>query len=203
MSAMTKPARALLTLAALFALYALAIRPRFRLWGVEPEEARRPVPGDGDVADANYHTTMAVRIYAAAEDVWPWLVQMGRGRGGLYSYDWLDRLFGFLDRPSAQEVLPEYQHLEPGEVIPIGHGGFPVKDVAQNQYLLLEDDASDPMWSWYLGLHESADGATELFSRNHGRFHGAGSRLVEAWLEPAAFIMTRKMLLNLKERAER
>ena len=57
------------------------------------------------------------------EDIWPWLVQIGYQRGGLYSYDWLDRLFGFLDRPSAVRVLPEFQQLAVGDKVPWGRTG--------------------------------------------------------------------------------
>src|SRR5215813_2834556 len=75
---------------------------------------------------ATYSSTLAVTIDAAPEHIWPWLVQMGYRRGGLYSYDWLDRLFGYLDRPSAIRILPEFQRLAAGDEIPIGRGqGFP------------------------------------------------------------------------------
>ena len=57
-------------------------------------------------------------VNAPPEDIWPWLVQMGTGRGGLYRYDWLDRMFGFLDRPSATRILPEFQQLAVGDKIP-------------------------------------------------------------------------------------
>ena len=55
--------------------------------------------GDAAVADPSYSATMAITIGARPEHIWPWLVQLGYQRGGLYSYDWLDRLFGYLDRP--------------------------------------------------------------------------------------------------------
>src|SRR6185295_4933586 len=61
--------------------------------------------------DPTYSGTMAVIVDARPEHIWPWLVQMGYQRGGLYSHDWLDRLFGYLDRPSATRILPEFQHL--------------------------------------------------------------------------------------------
>jgi hypothetical protein len=71
-----------------------------------------------------------VTIRARADDIWPWLAQMGYRRGGLYSYDWLDRLFGYLDRPSAEEILPEYQSIRVGDTIPLGRGpDWPVVEV--------------------------------------------------------------------------
>src|SRR5205085_4339030 len=67
------------------------------------------------------HSAMdAIIIDASPDEIWPWLVQLGYQRGGLYSYDWLDRLFGFLDRPSATRVLPEFQHLVVGDIIRLG-----------------------------------------------------------------------------------
>ena len=77
------------------------------------------MPGDGLVVDPTFSYTTAILINARPEHIWPWLVQMGYQRGGLYSYDWLDRLFGFLDRPSATQILPEFQHLAVGDAIPL------------------------------------------------------------------------------------
>src|SRR5687768_2921610 len=74
------------------------------------------------VSGPTYSGTMALIVNARPEHIWPWLVQMGYQRGGLYSYDWLDRLFGFLDRPSATRILPEFQHLAVGDEIPLGRG---------------------------------------------------------------------------------
>jgi hypothetical protein len=68
-----------------------------------------------------------VIVNAKPEHIWPWLVHIGYQRGGLSSYDWLDRLFGYLDRPSTTCILPEFQHLAVGDVIPLGQGpGWPV-----------------------------------------------------------------------------
>ena len=67
-------------------------------------------------------STRAVSVSAEPSDVWPWLVQMGDGRGGLYSCDRLDMLFGYLHAPSTGVVLPEYQDLAVGDVIPLGRG---------------------------------------------------------------------------------
>jgi hypothetical protein len=66
-----------------------------------PSDLTRVMAGDPLIVDPTYSGTMAVIVNARPEHIWPWLVQMGYQRGGLYSYDWLDRLFGFLDRPSA------------------------------------------------------------------------------------------------------
>lgn len=111
------------------------------------------MPGDRYVTLPSHETTLGVTINTTTAAIWPWLMQIGYGRGGFYSYDWLDRLFGYLDAPSAERILPQWQRLAVGDEIPIGRGGgFPVK-------------------------------AIEPF-------------------RPAAFLMTRQMLLGIKRRAE-
>ncbi|HZK48767.1 MAG TPA: hypothetical protein VFD74_04120, partial [Thermoleophilia bacterium] len=63
-------------------------------WGASPEEEFESMPGDDFVTDPQWITTRAVSIDAPPSRVWPWLVQMGQGRGGLYSYDRLENLVG-------------------------------------------------------------------------------------------------------------
>jgi hypothetical protein len=129
---------------------------------------------------------------------------MGKGRGGLYSYDWLDRLFGYLDAPSARRVLPEFQHLAAGDLIPIGRGGdFPVAAVEPYRALVLGGERDGVQWTWQFGLHPVSAHRTRFVSRNRVRMdRSIGSVLFMRALEPAAFIMTRKMLLGIKRRAE-
>src|SRR5512142_395007 len=101
-------------------LYWFVVRRWFAGWGTNAEERDRVMPGDGVIDDPTDTTTHAVTIDAPPEDIWPWLVQMGYQRGGLYSYDFLDRLFGFIDRPSADRILPEFQSLAVGDKIALG-----------------------------------------------------------------------------------
>jgi len=103
-------------------MYWIPIRRWYRYWGATDAEIEQAMLGDAEVPSATYKTTLAVTVDAPTADIWPWLVQMGYRRGGLYSYDWLDRLFGFLDAPSAEHVLPEFQRLEVGDVIPVSRG---------------------------------------------------------------------------------
>ena len=77
-------------------------------WGTTSSDLTRVMAGDGLIVDPTYSGTMAVIVNARPEHIWPWLVQMGYQRGGLYSYDWLDRLFGYLDRPSATRISPSF-----------------------------------------------------------------------------------------------
>jgi hypothetical protein len=160
--------------------------------------------GDRQVALPSYEATLGVTMNAAPQDVWPWLLQMGYRRGGLYSYDWLDRLFGYLDAPSADHIMPEWQRLAVGDEIPIGRGGgFPVKAIEPLRSLVLAGRAAGTEWSWELALVPIGSGRTRLLSRNRVRVPASlRAKLTMALIQPAAFVMTRKMLLGLKGRAE-
>jgi hypothetical protein len=168
------------------------------------DDATRALPGDARTPSPMFDQTLAVTIDAPPESVWPWLVQMGYRRGGLYSYDWLDRLFGFLDAPSAERILPEFQHLSVGDQIPIARGGnFPVVGIQPNRALVLGGDAEQMHWCWQLCVYPLAERSTRLVSRSRGQMPpGIKTAVMLAILEPAALIMTRKMLLGIKRRAE-
>jgi hypothetical protein len=187
------------------ALYWFPMRRWFTRWGTTASDLTRLMPGDSAVVDPTYSATMAITVGARPEQIWPWLAQMGYRRGGLYSYDWLDRLFGYLDRPSADRILPEFQHLAVGDEIPIGRGqGFPVTAVDPGHALVLGGAGDGFGWVWEFGLYPIDTERTRLVSRNLVRV----PRTVTSWLfmrviEPAAFLMTRRMLLGLKARAER
>lgn len=175
-----------------------------RTWGASALELARPMRGDPAIASPRYSATLGLTIHARPEHIWPWLVQIGCGRGGLYSYDWLDRLFGFLDGPSAERILPEWQRLKVGDVIPVGSGpGFPVAAIEPLQTLVLGGEADGVRWTWELALYPLDDRRTRLVSRNRVSNRASlGSALLLLAIEPAAFIMTRKMLLGIKRRSE-
>src|SRR4051812_11491507 len=90
----------------LVVLAATGYRRWHRRWGATPDEVAGAMPGDDLLERAHFVATRAVTIDAPASDVWPWLVQVGFGRAGFYSYDLVDNL----GRPSAQEVLDQFQH---------------------------------------------------------------------------------------------
>lgn len=189
-------------------VYLLLIRPWHLRWGATDEEVRQPMPGDDEVKHPMYRTTRAITIKARPAEIWPWLVQMGYRRGGLYSYDWLDRLFGILDRPSAESIIPEFQNLKVGDVIPLGAGpNWPVKAIESNRSLLIAlHDPQNPefalTWSW--GIYPLDETHTRLVSRVRGRLASTlGGFLMLIILDPTAFLMERKMLLGIKRRAER
>jgi hypothetical protein len=87
------------------ATYPVLFRHRCLTWGSTPDEVARVLPGDELLADADIVSTRAITIDAPPNAIWPWLVQMGSGRGGAYTYDWIENLFG-LGMHSATEILP-------------------------------------------------------------------------------------------------
>jgi hypothetical protein len=173
-------------------------------WGASEDELQRTMPGDDHVVLPGYQATLGITINAAPEAIWRWIVQMGYQRGGLYSYDWLDRLFGYLDAPSADHILPRWQHLSVGDVIPIGRGGgFPVRAVEPFRSLVLGGYERDVEWSWELALTPLDRTRTRLVSRSRVWLRRSlKSTFMMLVMTPAAFLMTRRMLVGIKERAE-
>jgi hypothetical protein len=185
-------------------MYWIPIRLWYTRWGVTDAELVAALPGDDTLASPNYGAMLAVTIDATPEYIWPWLLQMGKGRGGLYSYDWVDRLFGYLDGPSAEVILPQFQHLRVGDVVPVGTpDGCPVVAVCPYEALVLGGETDQFAWVWQLVMTPVSRHRTRLISRSRGRVpRTIKAMLLMLALEPAAFIMTRKMLLGIQRRAE-
>src|ERR1700676_1788586 len=89
-------------------------RPWQLSWGASSYELRRPMPGDDIVREPGFNATRAISVAASPEAIWPWIVQIGFGRGGWYSYDLLDNL----GRGSAESLVPALQHIEVGDLVP-------------------------------------------------------------------------------------
>jgi hypothetical protein len=120
------------------AAFWLGVRPWWHAWGADPAEAAKPLPGDDVVPDAPVSDTRAVTIEATTSAVWPWLMQMGYGRGGWYSYDVID-----MKGASADRILPGLQALEVGDIVPTHPGGgFEVKAIEPGHALVLYIDTS-------------------------------------------------------------
>jgi hypothetical protein len=84
--------------------YSLFLRRRCLTWGARPDEVSRKLPGDELLPGEGTVATRAITIDAPPAAIWPWLVQMGSGRGGVYTYDWIENLFG-LDMHSTRRIL--------------------------------------------------------------------------------------------------
>ena len=188
---------------AALAAYLLAVRPRLLRWGASGDEVRRECPGDGAVVEPHTVSTRAVTIRARPDQIWPWLAQMGTGRGGLYSYDRLDRLFGYTGAPSSDVILPQFQNLAAGDVIPLGRGpSWPVIVADRNEALVVEPVAGAVSWAWILQIADAS--TTRLISRVRLRL---GRKAVLLAFAPGVdlpwFLMERQMLHGIRRRAER
>ena len=189
--------------AAAAGLYERRLRRWVLSWGATPQEVAQRLPGDELLEPADIVATRAIEIAAPPSAIWPWLVQMGPGRAGAYTYDWIENLFG-LNMHSANRIVAEWQHLEVGDVLRSGEGkpGMRVEILEPGRVLSNRSEAGD--WVWTFALVPS-DGSTRLISRNRIAMKGAaaGQRLGMLVMEPGSLVMERKMLMGIKQRAER
>ncbi|HYI46442.1 MAG TPA: hypothetical protein VE174_13375 [Actinomycetota bacterium] len=182
---------------AVYLLYVSALGPWHRRWGSTNEEVARPMPGDSIIENAA-STTRAIGIAAPPKQVWPWLVQIGFGRAGWYSYDWIDND----GNPSANRIVPELQNLQVGDTIEMVPGFGPsVVEMKPNQYFVAGDEKDG---TWCLALYPMAQGGTRLISRWRQKWvtKGVAARFFVLISDPGAFIMEQKMLREIKRKAE-
>ena len=169
-------------------------------WGATEEEFRTAMPGDEHIEPAPFNPTRAITIDAPPEAVWPWLVQMGYGRAGFYSYDRLDNS----GKASLDRIEPALQDLKPGDRIPMAKGdseetAFLVASIHPPRSMVWTK--RDSSWSWV--LHPLPGGKTRLVTRIRLKYER--NRLLPVSLllmEGADFPMMRKCLLGIKSRAE-
>jgi len=182
-------------LVAFVAFFYLVYRPWQLSWGATADEVARPMAGDELVSDPTFNATRAVTIDAPAERIWPWIVQIGYKRAGFYSWDILDN-DGI---PSAERILPEYQNLEIGDLVPLDDEiDAAVVDMKPNEWLLLVFQ-SDSTVTWAWALYKIDADRTRLVTRLRWRASSVVSQFV---LDAFEIIMMRKHLLGIKRRAE-
>jgi hypothetical protein len=200
-----RPLIVAVTLAAVLITYIGLLRPWHSHWGATAREVSRTLAGDSLVQDPQEVTTRAITIHAWPTHVWPWLAQMGNGRGGLYSYDWLDQLFGVLDGPSSDTLIAQFQGLRAGDTIPIGGSpGWPVAIANPNEQLLLDVHQAGAHVTWAFVLDPVSATETRLIMRVRARLPRSWRLPLQlALLDPAEFLMVRRQLIGVRERAER
>ena len=192
------------------------LRRRYNRWGATDAEVRASLPGDDLVPSPRIGYTRAITIEAPLADVWPWVVQMGQGRGGFYSYDGLENLVR-CNITSADRILPEHQSLQPGDVVRLGPTGYPCFQAVlvepPTDLVLLGADPQPPhelgsvdkppgVATWQWALRPTPDGATRLIARQRLAYP---DRFGPMWhiVEPIGFVMEKQMLMGIKARAER
>ncbi|MEW5872261.1 MAG: SRPBCC family protein [Chloroflexota bacterium] len=199
-------------------IFSPLIRGWYNRWGADRATVERALPGDELVPVSHMGYTRAILIHAPAQRVWSWLVQMGQGRGGLYSYDGLENLAG-CDIHTVERIVPELQTLQVGDVIRLGPKGYPCFGVAlvdperalalvslepkseQRVEYTAQPGKAYSIATWQFVLEPQGEAATRLLVRERLAYSPD-----MAWIwrltEPVAFVMERKMLLGIKRRAE-
>ncbi|HZU86095.1 MAG TPA: hypothetical protein VFF78_01350 [Anaerolineaceae bacterium] len=184
----------------------------YNRWGATNEECSRTLPGDELVPNPKLLYTHAITMHASAAQVWPWLVQIGQGRGGLYSYDGLENLIG-CDIHSADRIVPEFQNLKVGDHVLFGPAEkkFPGQVVAQIEpEKALVMYALDPVKreavktvTWTFILEQQDAHTTRLIARGRNWYaDGFANALIWHMVEPVSFVMERRMFKGLKARVE-
>jgi hypothetical protein len=195
------------------------LRGRYNRWGASEAEVQQAMPGDELVPRPLSGYTRAITIQAPPEKVWPWLVQLGQGRAGMYSYDGLENL-ARCDIHTIERILPECQELKPGDVIRMGPKGYPcfgVERVEPPCVLVLAglnpqteqppapDADTTQAYSngtWQFLLEAQGKDVTRLLVRQRLDY-SLDMAMVWRLTEPVAFVMERKMLLTLRRLAEK
>lgn len=195
---------------AALAAYSLLIRPWHLKWGATEAELHEPLPGDDVVPHPRQEATHAITIDAPVADVWPWLVQMGQNKGGFYSYSFLENLAG-CDIHNAKRIVPEWQTLRVGDVLWLHPKAPPLPVLlVEPGHAIVFGGVGEPgdecarAGTWAFVLKELDPVTTRLVVRI--RWNPAPGLLnllySYAVLEPAHFVMERRMMLGIKERAE-
>jgi hypothetical protein len=194
----------LLVVLGLFVLY-VPLRPWMDRWGASAAEISSPMPGDELVPNPALVTNRAVAIQAMPEQIFPWLLQLGADKGGMYSYTWLEKLIA-CPQTNADRLHPEWQDLKVGDLVrmcPAGSGPLPytVAEILPDQALVIGHQEADGHWvdSWVFVLQPAADSTTRLLARGRTTLTGGSWDVIH----PGVFFMERGMLLGIKERAEK
>ena len=184
------------------------LRRRYLRWGATDEEVQAGLPGDKTLPGADLVATRAITIHAAPMDVWPWLAQMGQGRGGLYSYDWLENLIR-CDIHSADRIMPKWQHIKVGDDVRLTPTlALGVTRVDPGRALVLRGGVPigaraapyDFTWAFIVGRGPAE--TTRLVVRERYRYaHWWVALLVEP-VELISALMSHKMLRGIRDRAE-
>ena len=182
-------------LLAFVALFYSVYRPWQLNWGATSDEVIRPMPGDEVVKTPTFTATRAVTVNAPPERIWPWIVQIGYGRAGFYSWDILDN-DGIA---SAERIMPEYQGLRVGDPVPLDRNSNARVSIMEppRQLLLIFPSATEATWAW--GLYPIDTTRTRLVTRLRVRADHLTTQLM---LDTFEIVMMRKHLLGIKGRAE-
>jgi hypothetical protein len=191
------------------AAYILIARRRHLRWGTTDREFAEPLPGDDLIANADLTATRAITIRASSDQVWPWIAQLGQGRGGFYSYDFLENVVG-CDIHSADRIVPEWQDVQVRDQVKFApEVGLVVALVERGRSLVLRggipigNTAPPYDFTWAFTLRDDPDETTRLLVRERYAYTRPWARLLVEPVEAVSLLMSQKMLRGIRDRAER
>jgi hypothetical protein len=190
----------IIAIIALLILYFAWLREWQMTWGATTEEVSRYMAGDELLEDPELNATRAVEIEAPPEQVWPWLVQMGWKKAGLYSFGRLDN--GGM--PSAEGIISEYQNLKVGDsILPL----LKVVEMEPDRSMLWVFQKGAGPWqnaTWSWGLYKTDSGHTRLVARLRQQYTFNSLQEILTWavVDPMEIFMMRTTLLGIKRRVE-
>ena len=200
--------RGVSTIGVAAAAYILFVRPRHLRWGASARECEAFLPGDDLIVSPDLVATRAITVRTSADRVWPWIAQLGQGRGGFYSYDFLENLAG-CDIHSADRIVPEWLGIKIGDEVKLAPAvGLEVIALEAGRSLVLHGGV--PMgntpphyeftWAWV--LRDEPDGTARLLVRERYSYTRPWARFLLEPVEAVSFVMSQKMLRGIRDRAE-
>ena len=193
---------------AVVAAYTLFGRPRHLRWGASAQECEASLPGDDLIVSPDLTATRAITVRASAGRVWPWIAQLGQGRGGFYSYDFLENLAG-CDIHSADRIAPEWQDIKIGDEVKLAPPvGLAIVALEPGRSMVLRGGVPmghtpapyDFTWAWV--LCDGPDGTSRLIVRERYAYTRPWARFLVEPVEAVSFVMSQKMLRGIRSRAE-
>jgi hypothetical protein len=202
---LTRLAAAAALVAIVLAGYFFVARPYQLHWGATAEEVARPMPGDELAPAPDFSATRAITIDAPPEDVWPWVVQLGYARAGFYGYDILEGIASPTGLRSATEILPQFQHPQPGEQLLLSAAGGLTYYMVRPPNVLIWTGPDEEPWGQFLWLLEpTGDGQTRFISRIQWPYHRSqlGKIGMDVFTDFTDHIAVREILVGVKGRVE-
>jgi hypothetical protein len=181
------------------ATYILFARPWHLRWGASAHECGMSLPGDDLIMRPDLTATRAITVRASAGQVWPWIAQLGQGRGGFYSYDFLENLAG-CDIHSADRIVPRWQDIKVGDEVKLAPAvGLGVAALTPGRSLVLRGGIPvgntpppyDFTWAWV--LRDEPDGTSRLLVRERYAYTRPWARFLVEPVEAVSFVMSQKM----------
>lgn len=204
-----RPLAGLTSVACAAAGYVFFGRTRQLRWGATDQGCEMALSGDELIVRADLTATRAITVRAAAAEVWPWIAQLGQGRGGFYSYDLLENLLG-CDIHSADRIAPAWQHVAVGNEIRLAPKvplivttSEPGRALVLRGGVPMGETAPPYDFTWSFVLRDQPDRTTRLLVRERYEYLRSWTWLLVEPVEAVSFLMTQKMLRGIRDRAER